>query len=371
MPETTRRGFVKGSAASLVAMGFASSVSADKSPPSPNDKIQVGMVGAAGRAGSLLRMFAAREDVEIVGIADIDQGRLASGVAHVEKVKGRRPAGHGDFRRLTDNQQIDVIVVGTPDHWHAIPTIMACQAGKDVYVEKPDGHNMVEGQRMVQAMRKHKRIVQLGTQARSTPAHRESMQYVRSGRLGRVLVAKAWESAKQGPIGHPSDSQPPPGVDYDMWLGPAPQRPFNVRRFHGSWRWFFDYGTGDLGNDGVHRIDVARWALATAVEAETFLRSFEVSAHNVDKLVNFHGEVSVERVEIINCDQARRFIPLVLLCFFLSCLLFSFLGFLFFLALSLRSFAFITIGRRRTQTRLNISLVVIRSVFFVSRSRRA
>ncbi len=269
MPETTRRGFVKGSAASLVAMGFASSVSADKSPPSPNDKIQVGMVGAAGRAGSLLRMFAAREDVEIVGIADIDQGRLASGVAHVEKVKGRRPAGHGDFRRLTDNQQIDVIVVGTPDHWHAIPTIMACQAGKDVYVEKPDGHNMVEGQRMVQAMRKHKRIVQLGTQARSTPAHRESMQYVRSGRLGRVLVAKAWESAKQGPIGHPSDSQPPPGVDYDMWLGPAPQRPFNVRRFHGSWRWFFDYGTGDLGNDGVHRIDVARWALATAVEAET------------------------------------------------------------------------------------------------------
>ena len=270
MSETTRRGFVKGSAASLIAMGFTSSLPADDdSSPSPNDKIQVGMVGASGRAGALLRLFAARDDVDIVGIADIDEGRLASGVAHAEKVQGRRPESHGDFRRLIDNDRIDVIVVGTPDHWHAIPTIMACQAGKDVYVEKPDGHNMVEGQRMVQAMRKHKRIVQLGTQARTTPAHVDSIQFIRSGRLGRVLVAKAWESAKQGSIGHPSDSDPPPGVDYDMWLGPAPKRPFNVRRFHGSWRWFFDYGTGDLGNDGVHRIDVARWALATAVETET------------------------------------------------------------------------------------------------------
>jgi predicted dehydrogenase len=145
---------------------------------------------------------------------------------------------------------------------------MACAAGKDVYVEKPDGHNLLEGQRMVAAMRKHGRVVQLGTQSRSYPRLREAMDYIRSGALGKVLVAKAWETAKQSAIGSPPDGDPPPGVDYDFWLGPAPKRRFNPLRFHGSWRWFFDYGTGDLGNDGVHRIDIARWALGTAAEAE-------------------------------------------------------------------------------------------------------
>ncbi|MFP6602484.1 MAG: hypothetical protein VB862_08145, partial [Pirellulaceae bacterium] len=151
---------------------------------------------------------------------------------------------------------------------HAIPTIMACQAGKDVYVEKPDGHNMLEGQRMVAAMRKHKRIVQMGTQARSGEHFLAAIDYIRTGALGKVLVAKARESTRQGAIGYPPDSAPPDGVNYDMWLGPAPKKPFNPRRFHGHWRWFFDYGSGDLGNDGVHRLDFARWALSAAVEAQ-------------------------------------------------------------------------------------------------------
>jgi len=141
-------------------------------------------------------------------------------------------------------------------------------AGKDVYVEKPDGHNIEEGRRMVAAAKKHKRIIQLGTQSRTSSYFLEAMDYIRSGKLGRCLVAKAWESGKQGSIGHPPDSDPPEGIDYDMWLGPAPKRPFNRRRFHGDWRWFFDYGTGDLGNDGVHRLDIARWALSTAAEAQ-------------------------------------------------------------------------------------------------------
>jgi predicted dehydrogenase len=160
------------------------------------------------------------------------------------------------------------MVVGTPDHWHAIPTILACQAGKDVYVEKPDGHNIEEGRRMVQAMRKYGRIVQMGNQARSDAGFLAAMEYIRSGKLGRVLAAKAWENAKQGSIGRPPDSDPPPGVNYDMWLGPAPERAFNPCRFHGNWRWFFDYGTGDLGNDGVHRLDYARWALDTVLAAQ-------------------------------------------------------------------------------------------------------
>ncbi|MGH9173230.1 MAG: Gfo/Idh/MocA family protein, partial [Vicinamibacterales bacterium] len=164
--------------------------------------------------------------------------------------------------------EIDALVVGTPDHWHAIPTIAACLAGKDVYVEKPDGHNIVEGQRMVEALRKHNRIVQMGSQHRSTERLISALEFIRSGALGRCLVARAWESTKQGSIGFPKDGEPPAGVDYDRWLGPAPKRPFNPVRFHGNWRWFYDYGTGDLGNDGVHRLDMAIALLDAACQAQ-------------------------------------------------------------------------------------------------------
>jgi predicted dehydrogenase len=215
-----------------------------------------------------MKAFAGLPAVDVVAVADIDSRRLSEAVEAVKKISGKAPRHYGDFRRLVDDPEIDALVVGTPDHWHAIPTIMGCMAGKDVYVEKPDGHNMLEGQRMVEAMRKHDRIVQMGTQARSGTHFLSAMRYIRSGKLGKVLVAKSWESSRQKSIGRPADSQPPPGVDYDMWLGAAPQRPFNLKRFHGSWRWFFDYGTGDLGNDGVHRLDYARWALSTAVEAQ-------------------------------------------------------------------------------------------------------
>jgi predicted dehydrogenase len=164
-----------------------------------------------------------------------------------------------------------------------LPTIHACQTGKDVYVEKPDGHNILEGQTMVAAMKKHGRVVQLGTQARSGIFQAAAMKYIAAGNLGKVRFAKAWESAKQGSIGNPPDSEPPKGVDYDTWLGPAPKRAFNEKRFHGNWRWFFDYGTGDLGNDGVHRLDVARWALETAVAAEG------KQLASVPKVVSAHG----------------------------------------------------------------------------------
>ena len=152
-------------------------------------------------------------------------------------------------------------MLGTPDHWHAIPTIHACQAGKDVYVEKPDGHNIVEGKTMVAAARKHARMVQLGTQSRSAPFLKDAVRFVADGSIGKVIYGKAWETAKQAPIPKVPDSEPPPGVDYDAWLGPAPLRPFNRYRFHGNWRWFFDYGSGDLGNDGVHRMDYCRWVM--------------------------------------------------------------------------------------------------------------
>jgi predicted dehydrogenase len=239
-------------------------------------------MGAGGRALSLINSFSSNSEVEVVGIADIDPGRLSKGLAASEKNQGKAPRGESDFRRLIDDDSLDALVVGTPDHWHAIPTILACQAGKDVYVEKPDSHNIVEGMTMVAAMKKHKRIVQMGSQHRSTERLQSALEFVESGALGRCVVAKAWESSKQGNIGFPADSRPPAGVDYDMWMGSAPERPFNVNRFHGRWRWFYDYGTGDLGNDGVHRLDMAVALLNAACKIQgeklTGLPS-SVSAH--------------------------------------------------------------------------------------------
>jgi predicted dehydrogenase len=262
-----RREFLTSSA--LGVAGAASLLAAD--PPGKavaSERVRVGCVGTGGRAFSLVNTFSRNKNCEVVALADIDPGKFGQAVAAVEKNQGTKPQTVADFRRLIDDKSLDAIVVGTPDHWHAIPTILACLAGKDVYVEKPDGHNIVEGQRMVAAMKKHGRVVQMGTQARSTERMRTAIEFIKTGALGRCLVARAWESTKQGSIGFPKDREPPEGVDYDMWLGPAPKRPFNPNRFHGRWRWFYDYGTGDLGNDGVHRLDVAAWALSVAGEAQ-------------------------------------------------------------------------------------------------------
>ncbi|MEX2171490.1 MAG: Gfo/Idh/MocA family oxidoreductase [Pirellulales bacterium] len=260
-----RRGFLQQAVAATAAATLTQAARGGDSPAS--ERIRAGFVGVGGRARALLDMFSVQGDVEVAAIAEIDPRHVETAMKLLAERSLKQPAVHEDFRRIVDDPSIDVLVVGTPDHWHAIPTILACQAGKDVYVEKPDGHNIVEGLRMVEAMRKHGRVVQMGNQARSDPGFLAAMDYIRSGKLGQVLVAKAWENAKQGSIGHPSDGDPPPGIDYNLWLGSAPKRAFNPVRFHGNWRWFFDYGSGDLGNDGVHRLDYARWGLDTALAA--------------------------------------------------------------------------------------------------------
>jgi predicted dehydrogenase len=265
MSEHTRRAFLHTSAAVTASAALASGTLVGKEPA--NERVRVGIMGAGGRALSLINTFAANPNVEVVAVADLDPARLPKGLEAAEKLQGKKPRGESDFHKLIDDKTINALVIGTPDHWHAIPTILACQAGKDVYVEKPDGHNIVEGMRMVAAMRKHKRVVQMGSQHRSTKRLQSAIEFVKTGKLGRCVVAKAWESTKQGAIGFPKDSEAPAGVDYDMWIGPAPKRPFNVNRFHGRWRWFYDFGTGDLGNDGVHRLDMAVALMNAAGEA--------------------------------------------------------------------------------------------------------
>jgi predicted dehydrogenase len=263
MTNNSRRAFLHVSAASLAAASTATGATAQ-----PSERVRVGIVGAGGRARSLVNSFASNPNVEVVAIADLDANRLPEGLKAAEDRQSKKPRGESDFRRLIDDQSIDALVVGTPDHWHAIPTILACLAGKDVYVEKPDSHNIVEGMRMVAAMRKHSRIVQMGSQHRATHRLQSALEFVKTGALGRCTVAKAWESTKQRPIVRVPDTRPPAGVDYDMWIGSAPVRPFNVNRFHGRWRWFHDYGSGDLGNDGVHRLDMAVALLNAACEVQ-------------------------------------------------------------------------------------------------------
>ena len=197
-----RREFLASSALSVA--GAATLLAADPvGKVAASERVRVGCVGTGGRAFSLVNAFSRNKNCEVVALADLDPGKFGQAVAAVEKNQGTKPQTVADFRKLIDDKSLDAIVVGTPDHWHAIPTILACLAGKDVYVEKPDGHNIVEGQRMVAAMKKQGRVVQMGTQARTTERMQTAIEFIRTGALGRCLVARAWESAKQGSIGFP------------------------------------------------------------------------------------------------------------------------------------------------------------------------
>jgi predicted dehydrogenase len=166
-----------------------------------------------------------------------------------------------DYRTLLDDPSVDVFMVATPDHWHAMLTIDGCLHGKDVYVEKPASHNILEGKTAVAAARKKDRMVQMGTQIRSAPFLKEAAAYVRSGALGKVIYGKAWETDRNGRVRLAPDGTPPRDLDYELWQGPCPERPYNATIVDGAWRWLFDYGTGDLGNDGVHRIDYCRYVM--------------------------------------------------------------------------------------------------------------
>ena len=227
----------------------------------PSDRIQIAVIGARGQGRSLAARFATLKECRVKTLCDVDSRVFARAAEAVEKGSGERPEFVGDLRRVLDDKAIDAVVIATPDHWHCAATLLACAAGKDVYVEKPASHNLREGRWMVEAARRHQRIVQLGTQSRSRPSTRRAIEVAHSGRLGRVLMAKAWNTQMRENIGRKPDATPPKEVDYDTWMGPAPVLPFSENRFHYQWHWHWNYGTGDMGNDGVHQLDIARWAL--------------------------------------------------------------------------------------------------------------
>ena len=254
-----RRYFLQ-SAAALAAV--------KRSMSAASDRVNVAIIGVRGRGSSLAGSFLAVPNASIEYLVDVDSNVLSSVANDIEKRTGKRPKAVQDLRRALDDKAVDAVVIATPDHWHAPATILACDAGKDVYVEKPCSHNIREGQLMVEAARRNKRIVQHGTQGRSRPSTRMAIEYAQSGKIGTVLMAKAWNVQRRREIGHKPDSPVPAGVDYDTWVGPAPWMPFNENRFHYNWHWHWNFGTGDMGNDGAHQIDQARWALGVDLPTE-------------------------------------------------------------------------------------------------------
>jgi predicted dehydrogenase len=249
-----RRSFVLGAAVTAAA-------SPATVPRSPNDEIRVAIVGLRGRGGDHLRGVLEQPNVEVAALCDVDESLLARRLGEVEAAGRRRPAAFTDFRRLLESPSIDAVTIATPNHHHALQTIWACQAGKDVYVEKPCSHTILEAQQMVAAARRYGRVVQHGTQSRSIPVYREAVSQLRSGLIGDPYMARAIVYKWRGPIGRAQPEPVPNGVHYDLWLGPAPEKPFTRNRFHYNWNWLWDFGNGDLGNQGIHEIDAARWGL--------------------------------------------------------------------------------------------------------------
>ena len=228
---------------------------------SASDRVTVAVIGLRGMGHSHLERIVARSDVICVGVCDIDQQFLERAGETVRKVTGKLPKMVGDFRRLLDDTSIDAVVVATPHHWHCPIAVRAMQAGKDVYVEKPASHVFREGRILVETAERYKRIVQHGTQMRSSEVTAKARELLEAGVIGEVKMSKAWTLQRNKYRQPVADAPVPPGVDYDMWLGPAPKRPFNPNRFHFYWRWFRDYGNGDMGDDGIHDLDMARFGL--------------------------------------------------------------------------------------------------------------
>jgi predicted dehydrogenase len=260
MGTQSRRTFLGQSAALSAALAAGVAPSA-RGADSPGESVVIGVIGVNGRGSALAEGFAEVGGARVAYICDVDERTIDKTTSLVSSKQSKSPERVTDLRRIFDDRSVDAVAIATPDHWHAPATIMACAAGKHVYVEKPASHNPREGELMVAAARKHNRAVQLGTQRRSMPGIIEAIERLRAGEIGRVLYSRGWYSADRKPIGHGKPASVPKGLDYALWQGPAPQREYRDNLIHYNWHWFWHWGTGELGNNGIHSLDLCRWGL--------------------------------------------------------------------------------------------------------------
>lgn len=255
----TRRDFLQAASTGMaLAASTATATSAVRAAQSANEKIVVGLIGCGGRGTHNAGLFQKTPNVEVAYVCDVDDSRRATAAKTLGIAPGKAVA---DLRRVLDDKSVDAVIVATPDHWHSPASILACNAGKHVYVEKPISHNVREGRLLVEASSRNRTQVQHGTQSRSTLMMQEAVKLLREGIIGTVLVAKCWNIQRRGTIGRGQDTAPPAGFDYDSWVGPATMIPYRTNRVHSRWTWWHHFGTGDMGNDGVHDIDYTRWGL--------------------------------------------------------------------------------------------------------------
>jgi predicted dehydrogenase len=250
---SSRRTFILGAGAAVSHIGARKAEA--------NGRVQVAILGVNGRGRDHIRAFQNLSNVDIVAICDPDRSLLEKRAAEFQEQTGRKLETYQDLRKVFDNQKIDAVTIATPNHWHTLAAIWACQAGKDVYVEKPGTHNVWEGRRLIDAAKKYNRIVQHGVQLRSSEALQEAVQHLRKGTIGNVYMARGLVFRWRRSIGKSPNEPVPAHLDYDIWTGPAQMRPFSKRLVHYNWHWHWDYGNGDVGNQGTHETDMCMWGL--------------------------------------------------------------------------------------------------------------
>lgn len=265
MSKFNRRRFLEDSmlaAAAASSVGLVTPVLAqEEKAAGPNDKLSVAIIGVKGRGMDHVGGFAGKAGTEVTYVVDVDENIGRARCEEIAKKQGRKPEYVTDLRKMLEDKSVDIVSIATPNHWHALAAIWAIQAGKDVYVEKPVSHNVSEGRRIVEAARKHNKICQTGTQCRSMGGSIEAVNFIKSGKIGEVKLARGLCYKGRGSIGPKGTYEAPKGVDYDLWCGPAPKNPITRKQFHYDWHWQWDFGNGDLGNQGIHQMDVARWGL--------------------------------------------------------------------------------------------------------------
>ena len=265
----TRRRFLSDTTAAVAGASTASlfptAIRTNAQGVSPSDKIVVGVIGCKGMGFSDVRSLLRMDEVECGALCDVDSSVLHERAGNIEEMTAVKPQLYSDYRELLENDDLDAVVIGTPDHWHCLQMVDACSAGKDVYCEKPLANSVEESRLMVDAAKRYDRIVQVGQWQRSGPHWTEAMNFVHSGKLGRIRTVRAWAYMNWlPPVPVVPDEATPDGVDYDMWLGPAPKRPFNRNRFHFNFRWYWDYAGGLMTDWGVHIIDIVLWGMQAA-----------------------------------------------------------------------------------------------------------